>query len=49
MKYQVLKKLNDLIYEDFGTYTTFEEAELAAKIIKAFIGGEFLIKEDKQC
>ncbi len=44
--YRVLKKLNDNIYEDFGIFLTKKEAEIKAKVIKVFIGGEILVVEE---
>lgn len=45
MKYIVLKKLNDNVYEKFYTCKTLEEAEKLRKIVKIFVGGEVFVSE----
>ena len=36
--YKVVRKLNDNLYEEFGTYESEELASKEAQFIKAFLG-----------
>lgn len=50
MKYRILRRVTDKIYEDFGTMPTKREAEMLAKFSATLIGykyEDYIIEEEE--